>query len=120
MVQPFLNTFVPGPSSSTPAFVVRPLSGPSINSDAEDPTAHRQKRIRYSPSTRSLQLRNENSDVDFSVDNSDRENQNADDEGGNDEDANDEAPSDDDVILPTVHLESLDNERVRRSGRLNN
>jgi hypothetical protein len=67
VVQSFLSTFVPGPNSSTPAFVVpyatRPSASPFINSDVEDSTAQQSKRLKHTNRGRNLELRNENWDV---------------------------------------------------------
>lgn len=127
VIEPFLNTYVPGPTSSTPAFVVPTVltprsgvTGPAVNSDAEDPLAHRHKRFRRTRSNDriELQLRNENSEVETvqASDGSDGDNEVDDADAPN----CDEAPADDDVVIRDGIVGSRSTETVRRSSRFRN
>jgi hypothetical protein len=120
VIEPFLSTYVPGPSGSTPAFVVPTIpGGPTINSDAEDPNAQRHKRFKRkrSQGETTIELRNENSEVEghWTTDSGEAE-----DEYDSNEDANDEAPEDDDVVVRDANAADPSAQEVRRSSRLNN
>lgn len=127
--EPFLNTYVPGPTSSTPAFAIPPVrSGPTINSDAEDPHARKHKRLRRNRTQGRtvVELRNENSEVEGH-----QTSDGGDDEeelGGRDSEGDynmddrdcDEAPADDDVVIRDANIAGPSTQEVRRSSRLNN
>ena len=130
VIEPFLNTYVPGHTSSTPAFVVpgvrSGIAGPTINSDAEDPQAHRHTRFRRSRSngeTR-VELRNENSEVEncWTSDGSDGDNEHGSNDGYDNEDVPDcdEAPADHDIVIRDANIAGPSTQEVRRSSRLNN
>jgi hypothetical protein len=130
VIEPFVDTYVPGRTSSTPAFVVPTprsgITGPIINSDAEDPQAHRHKRlkrVRCNDGTE-LQLRNENSEVESvrASDGSDADNEVDYNDEADDADVPncDEAPADDDVVIRDGIVRSLSTQTVRRSSRLRN
>lgn len=123
-VEPFLETFTPGPTRTTPAYRVhKDVRGPTINSDAEDPAAKRHKKIVQTNRKRGrvgYELRNENSEVEDYL-----SSQGGDDEegsGSEDEEADhdcDEAPADSDVCIRDAHRAEGSNREVRRSNRLN-
>jgi len=130
VIEPFVDTYVPGRTSSTPAFVVSRVpsgtAGPTINSDAEDPSAHRHKKFKRSRNNGEtiVELRNENSEVEgyWTSDGSDGDNEHDNSEGADDEDVPDcdEAPADDDVVIRDVNLAGPSTQEERRSSRLNN
>lgn len=130
VIEPFVDTYVPGHTSSTPAFVVpgvrSGIAGPTINSDAEDPRAHRHKRFKRSRCNGEtiVELRNENSEVEgyWTSGGSDEDNEHGSSEGADDVDVPDcdEAPADDDVVIRDVNLAGPSTQEVRRSSRLNN
>ena len=130
VIEPFVGTYVPGHTSSTPAFVVHGVrssnASPTINSDAEDPQAHRHKRfkrLRCNGETR-VELRNENSEVEsyWTSDGSDGDNELGSNNGADEGDVPDcdEAPADDDIVIRGANIAGPSTQQVRRSSRLNN
>jgi len=127
-IEPYLDTYVPGRTSSTPAFVVpggrSGTFGPTVNSDAEDPTARRHKRIRTERNLngdRIPVLRNEStcssSSSDSEPDVERGSNNSANDEGDTD---CDEAPTDDDVVIRDANIAGPSTQARRTSRRFNN
>lgn len=120
VIEPFVDTYVPGRTSSTPAFVV--ARGPAVNSDGEQPRAKRHKRIRIEENLNGERITSLRHDSTCSSSGSDDE---ADIEHGNNNDGDDEcdpncdeAPDDDDVLIADLNAPST--RRVRRSSRFNN
>lgn len=119
VIEPFLDTYVPGRTSSTPAYKVPP--GPALNSDGEYPDAKRHKVLRVEENLYGRKialLRNEST---CSSSGSDDE---ADIERGsnNDDDGDpccDEAPDDDDVVIGNANMAGTSTQGVRRSSRFN-
>jgi hypothetical protein len=128
-VVPFLDTYVPGKTSSTPAFVVpggrSGTFGPVVNSDAEDPTAKKHKRIRternlYGDRIGSV-LRHDStcssSDSDSTPGVERGSINSANDDGDTD---CDEAPTDDDVVIRDTNIAGPSTQARRRSRRFDN